>query len=147
MNNAPKILIVDDEQEIVRGLTVRLHAAGYETVVAHNGADAISRLGRTRPDAILLDVRMPGFDGLTVLKMLQEGGDTRKVPVIMISASLSDEGKALSAGARFFLAKPYRGDELLRVIEQVTACSISSTCADPCASGRSSAIRKDRVCG
>jgi len=131
MYSAPKILIVDDEEEIVRGLTIRLRAAGYETTFAYNGADAISRLERTRPDAILLDVRIPGVDGLTVLKLLQEGGDSRRVPVIMLSASLGDERKALSAGARFFLAKPYHGGELLHALQQIVARPDSGKSAEP----------------
>ncbi len=64
---------------------------------------------------------MPGLDGLDVLDVLQKRGDTRRVPVVMLSASLSDQRKALNAGARFFLAKPYRGDDLLQVVEKVMA--------------------------
>ncbi len=120
IKNGRTILIVDDDEEIVRGTTVRLRAAGYETCAAYNGADALRSLGCIRPDAILLDVRMPGLDGLAVLKLLQEDMDTRPVPVIMLSASLCDQRTALNAGARFFLAKPYRGAELLQVLQQVT---------------------------
>ena len=121
MNNGRKILIVDDDEELVRGTTVRLRAAGYETIAAYNGSDALNGVQRSRPDAILLDVRMPGIDGLAVLKRLQECDHTRHVPVVMLSASLCDQRKALNAGARFFLAKPYRGVELLEIVQQVTA--------------------------
>ncbi len=120
MNNGRTILIVDDDEEIVRGAVVRLRAAGYQTRTAFNGAEALASLRHTRPDAILLDVRMPIVDGLTVLKELQADRDTYWVPVIMLSASLWDQRKALNAGARFFLAKPYRGSELLQVLHQVT---------------------------
>jgi DNA-binding response OmpR family regulator len=123
INRLKKILVVDDDEEIVRGTTVRLRSAGYQTIAAFNGADAINGAKRNRPDAILLDVRMPGLDGLAVLKQLQEADDTCRVPVIMLSASLCDQRTALNAGARFFLAKPYRGDELLEVVQHVTAHS------------------------
>jgi CheY-like chemotaxis protein len=120
MKNGLKILIVDDDEDIVRGTAVRLRAAGYDTIAAYSGLEVRGSVERGRPDAILLDVRMPGLDGLAVLKVLQAGKETRRVPVIMLSASLSHQHQALNAGARFFLVKPYRGIDLLQVIQQVT---------------------------
>lgn len=95
------ILVVDDEEDIVCGLTLRLHAAGYQTIKANNGTDALNCVGQTRPDAILLDVRMPGMDGLTMLKRLQACDSTRELPVVMLSASLCDQRHA-SRGRTFF---------------------------------------------
>ncbi len=113
-----KIMIVDDDAEIVRGTTLRLRAAGYQTTAAHDGAEALELLKIDRPDLMLLDVRMPGIDGLTVLKHMEQLA-TGKCDVIMLSASLRDQGTALRAGARYFLAKPYRGDDLLRAVRRV----------------------------
>jgi two-component system chemotaxis response regulator CheY/two-component system alkaline phosphatase synthesis response regulator PhoP len=118
-NNGRKILIVDDDDEIVRGMSVRLGAAGFQIIAACDGAEALCAVERSLPDVILLDVRMPGIDGLTVLRRLQECDETRHVPVIMLSASLCDQRTALSAGARYFLAKPFRGGELIQFVQQV----------------------------
>ena len=115
-----KILVVDDDAEIVRGTVLRLRVAGYETAAAYDGAEALEQLESNRPDVMLLDVRMPGVDGLTVLNRMEQQGDA-KTHVIMLSASLRDQGTALRAGARFFLAKPYRGDDLLQAVQRVLA--------------------------
>ena len=113
-----KIMVVDDDAEIVCGTMLRLRAAGYDATAAYDGGEALAQLETSRPDVMLLDVRMPGVDGLTVLKRMDHGA-ADNVPVIMLSASLRDQGRALRAGARFFLAKPYRGDDLLQAVQRV----------------------------
>lgn len=112
MGPQKRILIVDDDREIVSVMNLRLHSAGYETVTAHNGDDALTAVLKNRPDAIVLDVRMPGRNGLDTLAVLQRQEETRTIPVVMLSASLPDKRAALESGARFFLSKPYNGQEL-----------------------------------
>lgn len=121
MSDAPKVLIVDDDREIVDGARLRLGAAGFDTMVAHDGEEGLAAAIANRPDAIILDVRMPRMDGLTALRKLQEREDTKDVPVIVLSASVVDQKAALDAGARFFLTKPYEGSTLITAVEAAIA--------------------------
>jgi CheY-like chemotaxis protein len=116
-----KILIVDDDHQIAMGASVRLRAAGYETVFAHDGSQGIDAAHCEQPDAIVLDVRMPVMDGLACLAELKKHPMTKDIPVVMLSASVVDEEAALDAGARFFLRKPFAGKLLLEAIDAATS--------------------------
>lgn len=113
----PKVLLVDDDQEIVDGASLRLRAAGFDTITAKDGEQGVASAITNRPDAIVLDVRMPHMDGLTALNKLQANEATRNIPVVILSASLVDQQAALDAGARFFLTKPYQGKNLLAAVD------------------------------
>ena len=119
MRESQTVLIVDDNHDIVRGAEVRLRAAGYNTLTANNGEQCIDTANDRVPDAILLDVRMPGASGLEVLDQLQQGEKTSNIPVVMLSASLVDQQAALEAGAKFFLSKPYQGRQLVETMHAV----------------------------
>ena len=119
MPNPHCVLLVDDNQELVRAATLRLRAAGYETIPAYDGEQGIASAVRHHPDAILLDVRMPVKDGLTTLAELQACDETRAIPIVMLSASIVDEQAALQNGARYFLKKPYESQHLLRALATV----------------------------
>ena len=118
MKSPRQVLVVDDDQDIARGTDLRLRAAGYSTLCAHSGERGLSLAAKEHPDAIVLDVRMPGMDGLTMLSRLREREDTRRIPVVMLSASLRDQQKGLDAGARVFLPKPYRGPMLVEAVQR-----------------------------
>ena len=111
-----RILLVDDDQDILHGAVLRINAAGFQPITASNGEDAVASAAENQPDAIVLDVRMPGLDGLAALRMLREQDSTRHIPVVMLSASLIDQKACLDAGARFFVAKPYAFQTLLAAI-------------------------------
>jgi DNA-binding response OmpR family regulator len=108
--------MIDDDREIVRGACLRLQAAGYVMLTAHDAERGIATALDHRPDVIVLDVRLPRRDGLFVLSELKRRPETRDIPVVMLSASVVDQQAALNSGARFFLKKPYRGDHLVRAI-------------------------------
>lgn len=114
-----KVLIVDDDHELVLVMHTRLSRAGYETDFAFDGRHALECVHRRRPDVIVLDVRMSGLDGLQTLERLRQNSDTRNIPVIMLSASHPDRRRALDAGAAFFLSKPYDGKEVVAAIKTV----------------------------
>lgn len=117
---APKqILFVDDDLDIVDGARLRLEKAGYEAIVATDGEEALAAAIKFRPDAIVMDIRMPRMDGLSALVKLRERAETRMIPVVVLSASLIDQPYALDHGARFFLRKPYRAETLLNAINVV----------------------------
>lgn len=116
MNAAKKILLVDDESEILTSTAIWMKAAGFETVTATDGLSAIEAVTQQCPDAIVMDVRMPRMDGLTALATLQLESNTQRIPVVMLSASLVDKDRALDAGATYFLSKPYNGRQLVETV-------------------------------
>lgn len=116
MTRGRQVLVVDDEKELVRGISLWLTAAGFHISTAHDADEALAAARSRQPDAVVLDVRMPGRDGLSVLRELRNLPDTMHIPVVMLSASLVDQQKALDTGARFFLSKPYEGRELVAAV-------------------------------
>ena len=111
------VLLVDDDRDVAFGASLRLQAAGYRTLIAHDGHEGIDVARKRHPAAIVLDVRMPRMNGLTALDKLQHDQETRDIPVVMLSASLVDQQAALDAG-RIFLTKPYRATALLTAVEK-----------------------------
>lgn len=111
-----RILVTDDEPDIASAACMWLQSAGFETMVARDGLECLDTTREHRPDAVVLDVRMPKEDGLTVLTKLKELPETRHIPIVMLSASLVDQQRALDTGARFFLTKPYDGHRLVAAV-------------------------------
>jgi CheY-like chemotaxis protein len=128
----PTVLLVDDDPEIARAASLRLIAAGYHTLTAHNGQAAVASAVSSRPNAVVLDVRMPVQDGLATLADLKHRQDTKDIPVIMLSASIGDQQTALDAGARFFLRKPYRGEALVQAVNSAISAHRSETISECC---------------
>ena len=114
---SPIILIVDDDKDVRLGTRLRLQAAGYRTLEAENGLVGIAAAIEHGPDVVLLDVRMPKMDGLTALKLMQHNEITKQTPIIMLSASHVDQTEALDNGAKYFLTKPYQGQNMLAAVE------------------------------
>src|SRR3954453_7697971 len=103
-----RVLVVDDILANVRLLEAKLAAEYFEVVTAMNGIDALEAVQRTRPDIVLLDVMMPGIDGIEVCKRIKSDPQTMHIPVIMVTAldQPEDRVKGLEAGADDFLTKP-----------------------------------------
>ena len=114
----PKILVVDDDPDLVRALRLRLRANNYEVTTASDGYTAIAAAQKERPALIILDLGLPVGDGFVVLDRLQNSDALSGVPVIVLSARdpQSNEERALKAGAAAFFQKPADNDELLNVI-------------------------------
>jgi two-component system, OmpR family, KDP operon response regulator KdpE len=113
-----KILIVDDDPDLGRGLKIRLRANNYETIQATDGRSAFAMAQQENPNLIILDLGLPDGDGFTVLESLQNSGTLASVPVIVLTARdpQFNEGKTLKAGAFAFVQKPADNSELLGVI-------------------------------
>ncbi len=113
-----KILIVDDDNDIRRGLNIRLRASHYATVFAGDGVGAISTARRERPDLILLDLGLPAGDGFQVLERLKLNTELAHIPVIVVSARdpEANEKRAMKAGASAYFQKPADDDALLAAI-------------------------------
>lgn len=120
-----RILLVDDDHDIVTGTSIRLSAAGYETSAAYDGDAGIAAAIQTHPDAIVLDIRMPIKTGLETLDELKQNAITKSIPVVMLSASLGDETTSLDHGAKFFLKKPYRGCDLVQAVGAAVSGSMN----------------------
>jgi DNA-binding response OmpR family regulator len=114
----PKILIVDDDPILRRGLNVRLRANDYETAYATDGLSAIAMARSERPDLILLDLGLPAGDGFSVLERLQQSANLSNIPVIVLTARdpVPSRVRALTAGATAFFQKPVDNSRLLSAI-------------------------------
>jgi len=118
-----KILIVDDEKDFVRVLTIRLERTGYQVVVAFDAVQAVTQTVQLKPDLILLDIRMPAGGGLEVLKNIKANDKTFGIPVIALTA-ISDEPTKEAAeklGVSGYFVKPVDMDQLLGKIREVFA--------------------------
>jgi DNA-binding response OmpR family regulator len=87
MGQKKKILIVDDERDIVKGLMIRLQGAGYEIVTAFDGAQGVFMAHKEKPDLIILDIRMPAGNGFSVAQRLKRSIHTFTIPVIFLTGS------------------------------------------------------------
>lgn len=114
----PKILLVDDDPDLLRALRLRLRANNYEVTTASDGYTAIAQAQKEKPSLIILDLGLPVGDGFVVLDRLQNSDALSGIPVIVLSARdpQANEERALRSGAAAFLQKPADNDELLNVI-------------------------------
>ena len=110
-----RILLVDDEPLILKGLKYTLEQDGYETDTAVDGQEALDKFFSGVYDLVLLDVMLPGEDGLSLLRFLRRDARTRRVPVILVTArdAEMDKVKGLDCGADDYLTKPFGVMELL----------------------------------
>lgn len=109
---ADKILVADDEQEIRSLLDDFLKDEGYEVVLASDGEQALQLAETESPQAIIMDIKMPGLDGIEVCKRLKEKEQTRLIPVIIITGFRDNKLDALDMGADDFVNKPFDMVEL-----------------------------------
>jgi len=118
--NGNKILIIEDDQDMRRGLNVRLRASEYDTAFASDAVMALSIVKKEVPDLILLDLGLPGGDGFVVLERMSNLGLLASTPVIVVSARdpKTNEKRALDAGAEAFFQKPVDNDELMKAIRR-----------------------------
>jgi len=119
----PKILVVDDEQDMVELLRFNLVTRGYQVIPANNGLDALHLARRHLPDLIMLDLMMEGIDGYTVCEILREQPSTKHIPIIVLTAAIGQITRCncLAAGADDYLTKPFSAQDLLRRVEGVLA--------------------------
>lgn len=114
-----RILVVDDEKNIVELVQYNLQREGYEVLVAYDGNEALSVTHTQKPDLIVLDVMLPGMDGLEVCRRLSQDEQTRNIPVIMLSARADELDKVLGLelGADDYVTKPFSPRELVARIK------------------------------
>ena len=117
---AKKILVADDEFNIVKLIASRLMANNYEVVTASDGMQAVAKAHKEKPDLIILDIKMPAGGGVTVYDNLKTSLDTTFIPVIFITAYPSEEmrNEVLKKGAADFIPKPFNADDLLVTVRK-----------------------------
>lgn len=117
-NTRYKILVVDDEQRMVRFIQLNLEQDGFEVITAYNGKDALEQVRTQLPDLILLDIMMPDINGFEVLKKIRE---VNNVPVIMLTAKGEEDDRiqGLELGADDYITKPFSPRELVSRIRAV----------------------------
>lgn len=116
-----RILVVDDEPDIVALIRLRLMREGFEVVEAHNGEAAIKMVASSKPGLIILDIMMPGMNGWEVNERLKANPEYRDIPVIMLTAlnEFDEQFKSLQAGVRDYITKPFDFDELVSSVRKV----------------------------
>ena len=110
--NQPKILVVDDDKEIVGAIKKRLEMEDYEIITAYDGLEAMDILMEQEVQLLIIDVMMPKMDGLSATMKIRE---SRNIPIIILSAKTEESDKilGLSMGADDYISKPFRPDELV----------------------------------
>mgnify|MGYP002624436610 CR=1 FL=1 len=121
----PRILIVDDEPDVVEMFTRALEGEHFEVLQAFDGISAVDMAVNDHPDLILLDIMMPMMSGYEVLGQLRSDPQTQQIPVICVTSAHSPEARAQSkaAGAQAILVKPFRPAELIAQVRRLLARS------------------------
>ncbi|MGE5459404.1 MAG: two-component system response regulator [Solirubrobacterales bacterium] len=122
---ATRVLVVDDEPQVVWMLRFSLEAEGYQTYSARDGRAALEEIRVHRPSVVLLDIMMPVMDGWSVLEELRSLPEAERPRVVVVSAraSLRDRAKATELGADAFIPKPFNVDDLLAVVDGLKRAS------------------------
>jgi len=118
---AKRVLVVDDEADITEMVALRLMAGGYETGTARSGEECLEKVAGEKFDLIIMDVSMPGMDGIATACRLQRDKATRDIPVIFLTAlaNKNDLGAAYAViGMHVVIAKPFDGNDLLVLVKQ-----------------------------
>lgn len=117
---AKRILVVDDEKNILQMINQTLTKAGYSVTTSEDGKDALEKVKANKPNLIVLDIMMPYLDGFEVLQALRRNQETRNIPVIFLTAKNNDMDifKGWQAGVNCYLIKPFNPSELVKYVKQ-----------------------------
>lgn len=116
------ILVVEDNVSTRALLQQMLELEGYDVVAVGDGVSALARIRERTPALVILDVMMPGVDGVTVLKQIREDEATRELPVIMLTALDDPEStwKGWTAGCHYYMTKPFDPEDIIKVVNDLT---------------------------
>ncbi|MBR3604890.1 MAG: response regulator [Candidatus Gastranaerophilales bacterium] len=118
-----KILIVDDERDIVETLSFMLKAKGFDCICAYDGEEGLNLAKTINPDLVILDVMMPKINGYKICRLLKFDNKYKDIPIIMITARSQDEDKIIGeeTGANEYITKPFEFSEVLDKINKYLA--------------------------
>lgn len=116
-----RVLVVDDEPNLLRALSACLESEGYDVTTARSAAEALTRLAQGVPDLIISDIRMPGTDGFGLLRQVRASSRTSLVPIVFLTAKheRADRIAGFQGGVDAYLTKPFEPDELLAIITSI----------------------------
>lgn len=116
-----RLLLVDDELNLLVAVAAVLRVEGYEVVTARNGKDALLQIARSLPDLVISDIRMPVMDGYAFARCLQSATHTALIPIVFLTAKddTADRVKGFRSGIDAYLVKPFEPDELLAVVRNI----------------------------
>lgn len=116
-----KILIADDDSEMLETLSSMLEAEGYQVIKAENGEEAVELSHKELPALVMLDIHMPRMDGLTACRDIKRAPATKAVPVVMLTVegSINEIQQAIAYGAKTYITKPSSREEILKVIKSI----------------------------
>lgn len=114
-----KILIVDDEQDIVDSLQFVLEASGFDCFCAYNGEDGLRMAREVLPDLIILDVMMPKINGYKICRLLKYDNKYKNIPILMVTARSQEEDKLIGeeTGVDEYITKPFELDDIVKKVE------------------------------
>ncbi|HUL30254.1 MAG TPA: response regulator [Thermodesulfobacteriota bacterium] len=117
--NPKKILVVDDEVDLVETVRFPLEMEGYHVLVSYNGEDALNQARKENPDLILLDLMLPKLDGYKVCRLLKFDERYKHIPILMLTAKIQEKDKVLGmeTGANEYITKPFDMDLLLQKVK------------------------------
>jgi DNA-binding response OmpR family regulator len=120
-NQRAKVLVVDDEPDVLLLCRVNLEFEGYEVVEATNGEQAVEQARTESPDVVLLDVMMPKMDGWQVLRAMKDDDALKDIPVVLLTAKVQDQDqiRGWSQGAADYITKPFSPLALSQVLQDV----------------------------
>ena len=115
-----KILIVDDEEDIVESLSFMLQTQGYETICAYDGEEGLKLAKEENPDLIMLDVMMPKINGYKICRLLKYDAKYKNIPIIMLTARSQESDKAIGeeTGADEYITKPFEFNDVLEIMQK-----------------------------
>ncbi|MDO8730755.1 MAG: response regulator [Candidatus Omnitrophota bacterium] len=118
-----RLLLVDDEPDLVQMVSVRLKAAGYEISTAYDGQEALEKVKESHPDLMILDLMLPKLDGYKVCRLLKLDERTRGIPILIFTAraQVEDVTLATECGADAYLTKPFEAKVLLGKLQELLA--------------------------
>jgi DNA-binding response OmpR family regulator len=113
------VLVIDDETDLVELVRYNLEKEGFDVMGASDGESGLSQAAREKPDVIVVDLMLPGIDGLEVCRLLRAGGGTSRIPIIILTAKASESDRVvgLEIGADDYLTKPFSPRELIARIK------------------------------
>ena len=114
-----RILVVDDEVDLVETVRYSLELEGYDVLVAYNGEEALNQARKENPDLILLDLMLPKLDGYKVCRLLKFDERYKHIPILMLTAKTQEKDKAtgMETGANEYITKPFEMDELMKKVK------------------------------
>ncbi|MFC1562459.1 PleD family two-component system response regulator [candidate division KSB1 bacterium] len=116
-----KILVADDEEDFLKGISIRLKSAGFEGILVRDGREVINSVSEEKPDLIVLDIMMPNMDGFETTKILKSNPETKDIPIIFLTAGAFDFGEVIDdlASGQDFMLKTVDGDKIVERINML----------------------------